>query len=63
MRNPIWIKYALDVPAQCPQNTDPSMHQWPAILSPHDEGFRCGLPFIKVLFRLRQFYDVVGRVL
>jgi hypothetical protein len=46
----IEIEHALDVAIQSPQHADARVHQWPALLSRHDQRFRRGLPFGEVLF-------------
>ena len=60
----IWIKLANVVAVQCPHDADPGEHCWRGPrLRNQDQGLNGGLPFLDLLFRLRQFLDVSGSVL
>ena len=51
---------ALPVPRQ--PHSDVRMHQGPATLGGHENRLDGGLPFVELLFCLRQFGDVVGGI-
>ena len=54
----IGLEYALDVPIECAQHPDASMHQEIAALDGAEQTTDRGLPRLE--FGLRQLYDVVG---
>ena len=51
------------MPMERPQHSDARVHQRPAIFRRHDQRFGGRLPFIEVLFALRQLHDVSGGIL
>jgi len=54
------VEHPLDMPIERPQHSDARVHQRPAIFRRHDQRFGGRLPFVEVLFALRQFHDVGG---
>ena len=58
-----WIEHPLDVPVQCPHNTDAREHRWAAERRHQDQGFHRGLPFRRFVFCLWQLGDVGAGVL
>jgi hypothetical protein len=59
----IRIEHPLDVAVQRSQHTDACMHQKVAAFSGTDQALDGGLPFVELLFGLRQLLDIFGRVL
>jgi len=54
----IGIEHPLDVPVQCPHDTDAGEHRRPAIFRDQQQRLHCGLPFGGVAFCPWQFSDV-----
>lgn len=58
----IRIKHPFDVTVQRAHDADPRQHCRAAALSHKDQRLHRGLPLRRIVLRLRQFHDVVGRV-
>ena len=56
------IKLANVAPVQCPHDPDPRKHRWPVMLSNQQQRFHRGLPIVGIVFRFRQFSDVLGGI-
>jgi hypothetical protein len=60
----VGIELANDVAVQRLHDADPGEHCWAGLrLRDQDQGLNGGLPFLDLLFRLRQFLDISGSVL
>jgi hypothetical protein len=60
----IRIEHPLDVTVQGSHDADPRKHRRAAVtFGDQDQGLNRGLPFLDLLFCLRQFLDLLGSVL
>jgi hypothetical protein len=55
-----WIKPALDVTVQCPQDADARHHGRPAMFCNQQQRLHRGLPWLGVVFDLGEFGDVLA---
>jgi hypothetical protein len=61
---PIRVELANDVTVQSLHDADRGEHCWPGLrLRDQDQGLNGGLPFLDLLFCLRQFLDISGGIL
>jgi hypothetical protein len=51
-----WIKLPNVTPVQCPHHADPREHRWPVMFGDQQQRFHRRLPFLGIVFRLRQFW-------
>jgi len=45
-----------------PHHADPGEHRWPVVLCNQEKRLHRGLPFVGIVFRFRQFGDVLGGI-
>jgi hypothetical protein len=56
---PVPVELPFDVTIQCPHHSYPGEHRWPAALSDQQQQrFHRGLPFLGIVFGLREHGDV-----
>jgi hypothetical protein len=60
---PIWVKYELDMAVQCSHDADPGEHRRAIMFNNQQKRLHRGLPFVGVVFRLRQLGYVSSGVL
>ena len=58
----IGFEDTLHVTVQSTDYADAGVHQEPIVFGGHHERLDCGLPFLELLFGLRQVGDVIGRL-
>jgi hypothetical protein len=56
------VEHALDVAIQSPHYADAREQRWPVKFRDQQQRFHRGLPFVGIVFRFRQFSDVLGGI-
>jgi hypothetical protein len=56
------VKHALSVTVQRSHDTDAREQRWPVKFCDQQQGFHRGLPLVGIVFRFRQFRNVLGGI-